>query len=582
MPRFIQPTALLAAAAVFAFSAAVPGRAAAPRKQTRPARPAAAPAPRNGGLGAELITQNQLRAYLTFIADDALEGRDTPSRGLDIAARFLAANLARLGLKPMGDDGTYFQKIVLRRTAVDPVQTSVTLGGKTFRYGEDYLISPRGGGSAAAAFTSASLVYAGSGWVVPGKNLNAYAGLGDVRGKVLVVTGGFLPPGMDFAQFRRLKAGVDYETPQSYARKNGAVGIIRLPEPNMIGNWAAYRDGFSQFAGGWRMARFDEGQSGSEAGPPGPPARGRQGAAVPEIQAGPALVEALFAGQARSAAAALTPGAAFTLSDSKTLSATVRLTDRETTTQNVVAVLEGSDPVLKNEYVAFGAHYDHVGMRENGDPKADNIFNGADDDGSGTTGVLAIAEAFARTRPRPKRSLLFVWHAGEEKGLWGSDYFTRFPTVPLKNIVTQLNMDMIGRSKPAGDTEPRNADLSGPTEIYAIGSKMMSRELGALSERVNKAAGLVTFNYKYDDPDDPNRFFFRSDHFNYARRGIPIIFYFDGVHVDYHRPGDEVSKIDFAKMERVTRTVYLTGRAVADLPRRPVVDRKLPAQLGGE
>jgi hypothetical protein len=387
---------------------------------------------------------------------------------------------------------------------------------------------------------------------------------------------------MDFAEFRRLRAGVDYESPQSYARKNGAVGIVRLPQPDVMGNWTAYRNGFSQFAGGWRMARFDEGRSAGEAGPPGPrSARSRQ-SAVPEIQAGPALVEALFAGEKRTAGDVLALGDAFALSNGKTLNASIRLTDRETTTQNVVAVLEGSDPALKNEYVAFGAHYDHVGMRASGDPKADTIYNGADDDGSGTAAILSIAEAFARTRPLPKRSLLFVWHTGEEKGLWGSDYFTRFPTVPLKSIVTQLNIDMIGRSKPAGDTDRRNADLSGPAEIYAIGSKMMSSELGALSERVNKAAGLVTFNYKYDDPDDPNRFFFRSDHFNYARRGIPIIFYFDGVHVDYHQPGDEVSKIDFAKMERVTRTVYLTGRAVANLPKRPVVDRKLPAQLTGE
>ncbi len=580
MPRFVHSTALLAVAA-FMLSAAPPGLAVAPRKQTRPARRAAAPAS-SSSVGANLITRNQLRAYLTFIADDALEGRDTPSRGLDIAARFLAANLARLGLKPAGDAGTYFQKITLRRTTVDPATTNVTLGGKTFRFGDDYLISQRrGSGSTAAAIANAPLVYAGSGWVIPSKNVNAYQGVDNVRGKVLVVTGDWRVPGVNSGELRGLKAGTDYDSPTTYAQKNGAVAIIRLPEPDARENWTAFRSGFERFTGGWRVARFNEG----EAGPPGPPARA---AAVPEILAGPAIAEALFAGEKQTAARAMMPAAAddlaaFALSDAKTLSATIRTTIRETTTQNVVAVLEGGDPLLKNEYVAFGAHYDHVGMRANGDPKADNIYNGADDDGSGTTGILAIAEAFARTRPRPKRSLLFVWHAGEEKGLWGSDYFTRFPTVPLKNIVTQLNIDMIGRAKPAGDTEPRNADLSGPAEIYAIGSKMMSRELGALSERVNKAAGLVTFNYKYDDPDDPNRFFFRSDHFNYARRGIPIIFYFDGVHVDYHRPGDEVSKIDFAKMERVARTVYLTGRTVANLPKRPVVDRKLPAQFtGGE
>jgi Zn-dependent M28 family amino/carboxypeptidase len=247
------------------------------------------------------------------------------------------------------------------------------------------------------------------------------------------------------------------------------------------------------------------------------------------------------------------------------------------TTQNVVAVFEGSDPVLKNEYVAVGAHYDHVGV---GVPvNGDAIYNGADDDGSGTTAILAMAEALAKTSPRPKRSVLFVWHCGEEKGLWGSQYFTQFPTLPLASIVTQLNIDMIGRSRQEGDTTPANKELSGPNEIYVIGSKMMSTELGALSERVNASFLNLNFNYKYDDPADPNRFFFRSDHFNYAQKGIPIIFYFDGVHEDYHRPGDEVSKIDFQKMEKVTRTVYLTLWEIANSPQRPRVDKQLPAGL---
>jgi Zn-dependent M28 family amino/carboxypeptidase len=247
-------------------------------------------------------------------------------------------------------------------------------------------------------------------------------------------------------------------------------------------------------------------------------------------------------------------------------------------TQNVVGVLEGSDAVLRNEYVAIGAHYDHVGT---GQPVAgDAIYNGADDDGSGTVGVLAVAEAFARG-VRPKRSVLFIWHCGEEKGLWGSEYFTRFPTVPLKQIVAQLNMDMIGRSKQEGDTKEANRALSGANEIYVIGSKMMSTELGELSERVNRAYLNLNFNYKYDDPADTNRFFFRSDHYHYAQHGIPIIFYFDGVHEDYHRPSDSADKIDYQKMEKVTRTIFLTAHELANAPTRPRVDKQLPQQLTG-
>jgi Zn-dependent M28 family amino/carboxypeptidase len=225
----------------------------------------------------------------------------------------------------------------------------------------------------------------------------------------------------------------------------------------------------------------------------------------------------------------------------------------------------------------MGAHYDHIGICAPGTP--DPICNGADDDGSGTTALLTMAEALAHAKQRPKRSVLFVWHCGEEKGLWGSRYFTDYPTIPLDRIVTQLNIDMIGRSRKDGDTNPRNTTLSGPNQVYVIGSTMMSTELGKLSETVNKSYLNLQYDLRYDDPADPNRFFFRSDHFNYARKGIPIIFFFDGVHEDYHRPGDEPQKIDYEKMEKVTRTIYMTLWEVANLAVRPKVDKPLPAQL---
>jgi Zn-dependent M28 family amino/carboxypeptidase len=255
----------------------------------------------------------------------------------------------------------------------------------------------------------------------------------------------------------------------------------------------------------------------------------------------------------------------------------VKVKSDQSTTQNVVGVFEGSDPVLKDEYVALGAHYDHVGV---GIPvNGDAIYNGADDDGSGTTALLAMAESLTRARVRPRRSVLFVWHAGEERGLWGSRYFTSYPTLPLAKIVAQINIDMIGRSKKEGDTNAHNQELSGPNEIYVIGSKMMSADLGDLVASVNKQYLNLTYDYRYDDPADPNRFFFRSDHYNYARKGIPIVFFFDGEHEDYHKPGDSVDKIDFQKMEKVARTIYVTLWELANRPARPVVDKRLPQQL---
>jgi Zn-dependent M28 family amino/carboxypeptidase len=295
------------------------------------------------------------------------------------------------------------------------------------------------------------------------------------------------------------------------------------------------------------------------------------------------MANALFQGEKLDAASLLSRGSAgepvapFELSSTKKLTLTVATIPNNPTTQNVVAVWEGSDPVLKNEYVALGAHYDHVGICA--PSAADSICNGADDDGSGTTALLAMAEALARARQRPRRSILFVWHCGEEKGLWGSRYFTEYPTIPLDRIVTQINIDMIGRSKKGGDANPRNADLSAPNQIYVIGSRMMSSELGELSEAVNKSFLNLQYDYRYDDPNDPNQFFFRSDHVNYARKGIPIIFFFDGVHEDYHRPGDEPQKIDYQKMERVTRTIYMTLWELANRPVRPKVDKPLPPEL---
>jgi len=243
-------------------------------------------------------------------------------------------------------------------------------------------------------------------------------------------------------------------------------------------------------------------------------------------------------------------------------------------TANVVAVLEGSDPILKHEYVALGAHYDHVGTAAHPDAAGDRIYNGADDDGSGTVAILAIAEAMARAGTRPRRSVLFVWHTGEEKGLWGSRYFAEHPTVPIDAIVAQLNIDMIGRSRGPADHSSASAGLTGPDSVHVIGSTLMSSELGALVERVNNRYLEIGYDYTYADPDDPNQFVYRSDHYAYARQGIPFVFYFSGVHQDYHRLDDEVERIDFRKLRRITQTIHATAWELANIAKRPKVDRR--------
>ncbi|MBP1634529.1 MAG: putative aminopeptidase [Acidobacteria bacterium] len=517
---------------------------------------------------ADGITAAQLKDYLSYVASDEMEGRDTPSRGLDATAKFIATLLSRWGVKPAGDQGSYFQRIELAREkpALDALR--VEIGKRALSYGTDFLAVP------AAGEARGGLVFAGDGWYVKARKIDAYANV-DPKGKIVIVTQGGFPPGVSRDEIMSLgKRGEDWMDPSSYARKKGAVGIIMLP--TLLNQ--ANPERVAQI-----RRRFEDGQAWPEKLPRG---EGSFGAAdpLPTVYLLARGAQALFAGEKSDAATILqsfpagTPVAPFALSDQKQAVISIKTTKDRLSSQNVVGVVEGSDPSLKSEYVAFGAHYDHDGTRPG---EGDTIMNGADDDGSGTVALLAMAEALQKAPRKPKRSAIFVWHMGEEHGLWGSSYFAAFPTVPIDRIVAQLNIDMIGRSRAAGDTDPRDKDLSGPNEVYVIGSRMMSTELGALSDAVNAAYEKLSYNFRYDDPKDPERFFYRSDHVEYARRGIPIIFYFTGVHRDYHQPSDEVSKIDFAKYERITRAVFATFWEIADRKARLVVDKKLELPAEG-
>ena len=510
------------------------------------------------------VTAAQLKDYLAFVASDEMEGRETPSRGHDATARFIATLLSRWGVKPGGADGSYFQPIELARQKLATDAIEVTVGKRTLAYGRDFLAMPTVGD------VSGGLVFAGDGWFIKAKGLDAYAGI-DPKGKIVVVTQGGFPAGIkDLGPLG--KRGEDWMDPMTYAERKGAVGMIMLP--TLLNQ--ANPDRLAQM-----RRRFEEGQSWPEK-LPRDGGGGRMGAAtLPTVFLMAGAAQALFAGEKVDAPTILqsfpsgTPVKPFELSAQKQARISIKTSNDRVPSQNVIGIVEGSDSAMKAEYVAFGAHYDHSGTRP-GD--GDTVLNGADDNGSGTVALLAMAEALQKAPRKPKRSAIFVWHMGEEQGLWGSAYFTAFPTVPIDKIVAQLNIDMIGRSRPEGDTDPRNKDLSGPNEVYVIGSRMMSTELGAISDAVNAAYGKLSYNFRYDDPKDPERFFYRSDHIHYARKGIPIIFYFTGVHADYHGPDDEVSKIDFAKYEKITRSIFATFWEIAERKARPAVDKQLPRE----
>lgn len=504
----------------------------------------------------EYINQHQLYDYLSFIASDELEGRDTPSRGLDIAAKFIGTHLSRWGYKGAGDNGSYFQTIDLLKSKVIPEQTSLEFSGKKYSFGNDFIAQT------IAGKVSAPLVYVSNGYIIKSKSIDPYKGL-DVKGKIIVVLGGY-PKGITYGDFRG-KLGEDYDSPTNYAKTKGALGIMYIPSATTLRTWEKTKYGVVE-KGTYSVIEFTK---------PNEPQ------AVPAITISNNLISELFAGENTGVSsvtdhASVVPIDPFYFSENKKVSFTITLKTDTVKTQNVVATLEGSDKKLKDEYVAFGAHYDHVGI---GTPvNGDSIYNGADDDGSGTVGLMAMAEAFSKG-PKPKRSLLFVWHTGEEKGLWGSKYYVQFPTVPLTNIVTMLNIDMIGRSKPDSGDDSDNDNLTKNHEVFSIGSNMMSSSLGKLAEEVNASFLKFSLNYKFDDPNDTQRLFYRSDHYNYAKNGIPIVFYFDGIHKDYHKVTDEIDKIDFDKLMKVTKTIYALGWKIANLPQRPIVDKKFSADV---
>lgn len=490
---------------------------------------------------AETITPTDLRAHLEFIASDELEGRDTPSRGLDIAGLYIVSHLQRWGVKPGGENGTYFQPLNYRMDTVNTGETRIQVGGRSFEYGVGFVARP------VALNTNAPLVYVGYGWSNPEKGIDPYAGL-EVQGKIIVVQAGYP---REVAENFENAAAQGWRSPEQNAQEKGAIAILRIDPSDM--------ERIERVARTWSMRRSVEFVQ---------PASN-----LPVIVAAPALLEAIFAGERVSAAELIQramggePATPFALTPDKRVNITISVRTQQETARSVIGIIEGSDPVLRNEYVSIGAHLDHVGVATRGEG-TNRIYNGADDNGSGSVALLEIAEAFA-TGARPKRSILLLWYAGEEKGLLGSRLFVERPTVPLENIIVNINMDMVGRSKQPGDNNPRNRELSGPNEVYVIGPNVASPDIGKVLTRVNEQYLRMALNPMYDSLQHPEQLFFRSDHYSFVSKGIPGIFFFTGLHADYHQVTDTVEKIDYEKMAQVARTVFGLAWEIADAPERP-------------
>jgi len=503
----------------------------------------ARPITNTGGMGPTLaaggsVDPAELRRDLLAFAHDSMRGRETGTDDAMRAARFLADRLRRLGLEPAGDS-LYVQRVPLQRDRLtDASRIDVLHGsGRTaLRIGRDLIpLLDLGAGIPPTRRTAeGEIVFVGYGLTKAFGGRDDYAGL-SLEDKVVVFVNG-APPGADSATRVRLESetAIGDRLATILPRNPAAVVVLVAGESrSLIGQLVpGLRRGVSLRTSTPEVPEADRiiplllvgtPQPGSPLLPAGWPADDR-----PQVLTGRRLVAQV--GQAREPLVGL----------------------------NVMGVIRGSDPALRSTYVALGAHYDHIGIVDA--VQGDSIANGADDDASGTVALLALAHAMQASPVKPRRSTLFVWHVGEEKGLLGSSWFVDHPTVPIDSIVAQLNADMIGRNA------PDLLSLVGPR----VAPNGQSRRLGAIVDSVNAAMPRpFRVDRSFDAPDHPERIYERSDHFNYARKGIPIVFFTTGLHADYHTPADEASRIDYDKLARVTRLMLEVTAAVGNSAKRP-------------
>lgn len=467
---------------------------------------------------AATINTDDLKKHLYVIAGREMQGRGTPSPGLDKAADYIEAHFKSAGLNP-GNNGGYKQTYTLFRDSV--ISSSLKVNGQAFELNNAF--QPQAS-NYTAEMRFAEVVFAGYG-ISDGDNRDDYKGL-TVAGKlVMIIDGtpaGYKPSQQGFASpassFGKINA----------AMMKGATGLLvvynnfpRRAPMTVSANWSmmgykSFQSPFTFFISPAIASQITK----------------TDGNFLEKIKNGEVPLKSYMANV----------DLAFT-KEIKTAFAS-----------NVIGVVEGSD--LKDEYVFITAHYDHLGMRDT------TIYYGADDDGSGTVAVMELAEAFAMAKKEgkgPRRSVVFMTVSGEEKGLWGSGHYTNNPIFSLEKTTVDLNIDMIGRA----DASRKTGDSM--NYVYVVGDDKISSDLKIISEATNKLYSKMELDYKFNDPNDPNRIYFRSDHYKFAEKGVPIIFYYDGMlRADYHRPTDTPDKIYYPLLQKRAQLVFYTAWEMAN------------------
>lgn len=482
---------------------------------------------------AATITTDDLKKHLYIIASKEMQGRGTPSPGLDKAADYIETHFKAIGLKP-GNNGSYRQQYPLFKDSM--ISSALKVNGTAYELNTAF--QPQAS-NYSADMRFSEVVFAGYG-ISDGENRDDYKDL-KVAGKLVMIIDG-IPAGYKPSQ-------------QGFGSPASAFGKINAAMMKGAAGLLIVYNNFPRKAGtttsNWSMMGYKAFQNPFTF------------FISPAIAAQITKTETSFLEKAKNGEIA-----------SKNYNANVDLSyskeSKTTYASNVIGVVEGSD--LKDEYVFVTAHYDHLGMRDT------VIYYGADDDGSGTVAVMEMAEAFAKAKEQgkgPRRSIVFMAVSGEEKGLWGSSYYTSNPIFPLDKTTVDLNIDMIGRadaSRTTGDSM---------NYVYVVGDDKISSDLKVISEATNKLYTKMELDYKFNDPKDPNRIYFRSDHYMFAEKGVPIIFYYDGMlKADYHRPTDTPDKIYYPLLQKRAQLVFYTAWEMANRNEMLKRDIKLEVPKG--
>ncbi|HEV3200576.1 MAG TPA: M20/M25/M40 family metallo-hydrolase [Bryobacteraceae bacterium] len=522
--------------------------------------------------GYDSVQPTRLKADLTFLSSDALEGRRSLERGSEVAIQWIASEFAKSGLKPLVGD-SYLQPVPLIEYQADRTQTSLVVqhGGhsETFH-------APDANGNFPTETTAAGpVVFVGYGISAPELGYDDYAGI-DVKGKVVLIFN-HEPQETDPNSIFNGKGNTRYNN--NYykvlnAQRHGAVAVLTTADPNH----PSQGPGRAQAQQGGRGAQAATGR-GQQQRPRIPTeALADGGTTIPSFAISAKLAADLFAAAGKTSADVQTAidskpsPMSFAVPDTRVELHAAVAERRQANSYNVAGLLEGSDPALKAETIVFSGHFDHDGIAPNG------IFHGADDNGTGTVGVVELARAFATNPAKPRRSILFIVFAAEERGLLGSYYYVAHPLRPLETTRAEINFDMIGRNEAVtgrGGTPQSEISPDTSNELGLIGTHY-SPDYRAVVERANKAVGLK-LNYKWD-LDSTQQVLFRSDQYPFLLHDIPAVWWFTGFHPDYHQITDTVEKINFEKMTKILKLAYLSGFEFADSPKPPKLEPKAKAR----